>query len=88
MAETQTDHALTLDRRKELTMTGVSEVVRFDDTAVELRTGLGTLTVLGRELRLRKLSTDGGQMAVTGQITALSYEEPRAPGGWLRRLFG
>lgn len=88
MAEQQMVHALRLDQRKNLTMTGVTEVVSFDDTAVVLRTELGTLTVQGQGLRLKTLSTDGGQVAVTGEVSALSYEEPRAPGGWLRRLFG
>ena len=87
MAEQGTDHVLTLEQRKHLTMTGVSEVVSFDDAAVVLRTSLGTLTVQGQGLRLKTLSTDGGQMAVTGEVAALSYEEPRE-GGWLRRIFG
>ena len=87
MAEQQMAHRLTLDQRKELTMTGVSEVVSFDDAAVILRTELGTLTVQGQGLRLRTLSTDGGQVAVTGTVTALTYAEPRESGGWLRRMF-
>ena len=88
MGESQAGHGLVLDQRKKLTMTGVNEVLRFDDSAVVLRTELGILTVQGQELRLKTLSTDGGQMAVTGEVTALSYEEPRSPGGWLRRLLG
>ena len=88
MAEQETAHSLALDQRKHLTMTGVSEVVSFDDAAVVLRTGLGTLTVQGRELRLKTLSAEGGRVAVTGEVSALTYEEPRAPGGWLGRLFG
>ena len=87
MAEMEKAHALTLSGRKNLTMTGVDEVVSFDDAAVVLRTALGTLTVQGRELRLKTLSTDGGQVAVTGEVSALTYEEPREPGGWLRRMF-
>ena len=88
MTEQQPNHAMTLEQRKNLAMTGVSEVVSFDDTAVVLRTALGTLTVQGRDLRLKTLSTEGGRVAVTGEISALTYEEPREPGGWLRRLFG
>ena len=82
-----TAHVLTLDARKRLTMTGVTEVVSFDDGFVVLRTELGMLTIQGTGLRLKTLSTDGGQMAVTGEVSALSYEEPRE-GGWLRRIFG
>ena len=88
MAEQENAHALTLTGRKNLTMTGVHEVVSFDDAAVVLRTALGTLTVQGQDLRLKTLSTDGGQVAVTGEVSALTYEQPREPGGWMRRLFG
>ena len=80
-------HKLTLNERKNLTMTGVTEVVSFDDSAVILKTGLGTLTVQGHDLQLKTLSLDGGQVAVDGSIAALVYEEPRADGGFLRRLF-
>ena len=78
---------LTLSERKKLTMSGVTEVVNFDDSAVVLQTSLGTLIVQGRELQLKTLSLEGGQVAVDGTVTSLSYEEPRA-GGWRQRLFG
>ena len=68
-------------------MTGVNEVVSFDDTAVVLRTGLGDLVIQGHDLHLKTLSLEGGQVAVDGQISSLIYEEPRT-GGWLRRLLG
>lgn len=80
-------HKLTLNERKNLTMSGVTEVVSFDDTAVVLRTALGTLEVQGQQLQLKTLSIDGGQVAVDGQIAALFYEEPRPEGGFWGRLF-
>ena len=86
MAEERMAHRLTLDERQKLTMTGVTEVVSFDDTLVVLRTSLGTLTVQGRELQLKTLSLEGGQVAVDGTVSALVYEEPRQSGNWLQRL--
>lgn len=83
----QLPHKLTLDQRNSLTMTGVTEVVSFDDTAVVVNTDLGRLTVLGQQLQLKTLSVEGGQIAVEGIIAALQYEEPRQKGGILRRLF-
>ena len=83
----QLPHKLTLNQREELTMTGVTEVLRFDDTSVVLRTHLGELTVLGQELVLKNLSTEGGQVAVSGHVCCLQYEEPRPAGFW-RRLLG
>ncbi len=90
MAELQTalPHKLTLDQRNSLTMTGVTEVVSFDENAVIVCTDLGRLTVQGQQLQLKTLSVEGGQIAVEGNIAALQYEEPRQKGGWVHRLFG
>lgn len=87
MAEERLPHKLSLNERSKLTMTGVTEVVSFTDTAVVLGTSLGTLIVQGKELRLRTLSLEGGQVEITGNVAALAYEEPRSA-GWRGRLFG
>ena len=84
----QLPHKLTLNERKSLTMTGVTEVVSFDDTAVVLRTSLGTLVVQGNQLQLKTLSLDGGQVAVDGNVSALIYEELKPAGGFFRRMLG
>ena len=82
----QLPHKLTLNQREDLNLTGVTEVVSFDDTAVILKTHLGTLTVQGEDLVLKTLSVEGGQVAVSGHISSLVYEEPRAAGFWQRFL--
>lgn len=86
--EVMVPHKLTLQDRTHLTMTGVSEVASFDDGAVILRTNLGNLVVQGRELKLKTLMPEGGQVSISGKISALTYEEPRKSGGFWRRLFG
>ncbi len=88
MTEERKGHDLRLEDRSKLTMTGVTEVVSFEETGVLLRTALGTLVIQGRDLQLKTLSLEGGQVAVEGSISALLYEEPRASGGWFRRLLG
>lgn len=80
-------HGLRLEERKKLTMTGATEVVSFDEEAVVIKTPLGVLVVQGQGLQLKTLSPEGGQVEITGTVTALSYQEPKAAGGWLRRLF-
>lgn len=84
----QLPHKLTLNERKNLTMSGVTEVVSFDDSAVVLHTAQGTLVIQGSQLQLKTLSLDGGQVAVDGTVSALIYEEPRRSGSWLRRMMG
>ena len=79
-------HKLTLTQRKSLTVTGVTEVVSFQEEGAVLTTTLGLLIIQGQQLKLKTLSLEGGQVDVTGTVTALHYEQPRA--GGLRRLFG
>ena len=86
MEQEQMPHKLQLVDRQKLTMTGVTEVVSFDENTVILQTALGTLLIQGQGLQLKNLSLEGGQVAVDGTVTSLSYEEPRQD-GLFRRLF-
>ena len=86
MAEEHLPHKLQLNERRNLTMTGVSEVVSFEETAVVLQTSLGLLIVQGQGLQLKTLSTDGGQVAVDGNISSLVYQEQHTESFWRRLL--
>ena len=87
MNREQPEHKLTMAGRTELDVTGVSQVVSFEEDTVLLRTDLGDLRVHGSGLELKDLTLDGGRAALSGRITALVYEESRE-GGWLSRLLG
>lgn len=80
-----TPHQLTLRERNYLAVTGVADVIRFDEEAVILRTSQGTLVVEGTQLQLKTL--EGGQAAVEGNIIAMHYAENRQKGGFMHRLF-
>ena len=80
-------HRLTLHERQQLTVTGVSEVVSFDENTVVLTTDMVTLGISGSQLQLKNLSEKDGQVTVEGTVTAMHYEEPRPAGVWLHRLF-
>ena len=79
-------HSLSLDECKNLTLTGATEVLRFDEENAELETSRGRIVVQGQELKLRTLSLDGGKVSITGQIDAIFYEQPK-PAGRLRRFW-
>ncbi len=79
-------HKLTLSNRSNLNVSGVTEVVSFDEETVVLHTELGTLVIQGRDLQLKTLTAEG--VAVGGTVSALTYEEPKQEkGGWMHRLF-
>ena len=75
---------LVMEARRKLTLTGATEVVRFDEELAELNTQLGPLIIEGRELKLKTLSLDTGTGVVEGELIGLSYEEPRKKRGLLR----
>ena len=81
-------HTVGLTDRSALTVTGVSEVLSFEENAVQLNTARGCLWVHGEGLRLKHLDPDGGCLSLTGEVTALVYDESRPKGGWLSRLLG
>ena len=83
----QSAHKLTLWERNRLSLSGVDEVVSFDENAVVLHTCMGTLTIQGQGLHLKTLSLEGGQVEVDGEVSSLSYEDPGTNAGWLQRLF-
>lgn len=83
------NHRLVLEQRKSLSVTGVTEVVSFDENLVHLKTQQGILLIYGEGLSLKNLTQQGGQVAVEGLVKAMQYEEAKAgAGGFLRRLFG
>lgn len=88
MAQEQQSQRLVLTDRSNLTVTGVTEVISFDEGAVTLQTSMGMLSVQGEELHLKNLSLEGGQVEIDGTISSLAYEDGRQPGGWLSRLLG
>ncbi len=82
-------HRLVLEGRERLTVSGVEDVERFDETGIVMTTADGVLTVTGEDLHIGQLSLDGGELHVDGRVDAISYEEPdMGRGGLLRRLFG
>ena len=83
----QAPHSLTLDERQRLTVSGVQEVLEFNEEAVTVQTVKGTLLIRGSGLRVDKLEKDSGQLRITGLVTDLGYEETAAASGFFSKLF-
>ncbi len=66
---------LVLENRGKLSISGVIDVLSFDDQVVIVQTELGMLTVKGENLRINKLSIDTSEIIVEGEISNLAYSE-------------
>lgn len=80
-------HALTLESRRSAALTGVTDVLRFDETEVVLQTHGGRLTLTGSDLHVSSLVLEEGRLLVDGTIDSVSYDggAGAARGGFLRR---
>lgn len=66
---------LVLENREKLSISGVLDVLSFDDQVVIVETELGLLNVKGDNLRINKLSIDTSEVVVEGEICNLAYSE-------------
>lgn len=83
---------LILENRGKLSISGVLDVLSFDDQIVILETELGLLTVNGENLRINKLSIDTSEVIVEGDISSISYsdkdyEKKGSAGSLLGKIF-
>ena len=80
-----------LENREKLTISGVLDVLSFDDQIVILETELGLLTVKGENLRINKLSLDTTEVIVEGTIYNLAYSEKnldkKSSGSFIGKIF-
>lgn len=85
-AEAPRPQNIILESRKRLSVSGVTEVMSFDEQEIVMRTALGELTVRGGELKVENLAVESGELTVSGRVDVLGYRE--AAPSWRERLFG
>ena len=68
---------LILENRQKLSISGVVDVLSFDDQVVIVETELGLLTVKGENLRINKLGIDTSEVIVEGEISSLNYSDAK-----------
>ena len=81
---------LVLENRNKLSISGVKDVLSFDDQVVIMETELGLLTIKGENLKINKLSIDTEEVIVEGEIINLGYSEKddeKKGGSFLNKIF-
>ena len=81
---------LVLENRNKLSISGVKDVLSFDDQVVIMETELGLLTIKGENLKINKLSIDTQEVIVEGEINNLGYSDDskkEQDGGLFSKIF-
>lgn len=70
-------HTVTMERRERVSVTGVIDVISFDEETIIAETEMGILILRGGNLHVNRLNLENGELDVDGEIYSLTYEEPQ-----------
>jgi sporulation protein YabP len=85
-----TRHSLTIDKRESVNVSGVTDVISFDEESVIGETELGVIIIRGVNLHVNKINLDSGELSISGEIDGITYENPGSAGkskSFMGRLF-
>ena len=84
-------HKVVVVGRKSGTVSGISDVLSFDENEIVLDTDMGLLTIKGKELHISRLTLELGEADLAGKVDSFVYSErghkKKQEGSLLRRLF-
>ena len=88
---TKRAHKLILNNRRTCNLTGVNDVLSFDEKEIILETEQGMLMIKGNDLHVNRLTLDKGEVDLDGRIDSFTYSEQSGVAGkgesFLSRLF-
>ena len=65
--------SISLEKRRKMLLTGVNEVLSFNDEKIILNTVLGKLNIKGQNLKMNKLDVKNGEVIIEGYIASMIY---------------
>lgn len=66
-------HKIWIAGRRNGTVTGISDVLSFDETEILMDTEMGMLSIKGKGLHISKLNLEKGEADLEGQVDSLTY---------------
>ncbi len=80
-------HTVNMSDRETLSITGVSDVMGFDEQTVNVQTPMGNLIVKGESLHISKLSLESSEVVIDGRVNSLQYLGDSRQKGFVSKLF-
>lgn len=68
-------HTFFMNNRKEVQLSGVTDVKSFDEQEIVLDTEMGTLLLRGSGLHMGRLTLEKGEIDITGKVDSIIYTE-------------
>ena len=84
-------HNVIIDKRERVAVSGVIDVVSFDEETIVCETEMGVLIIRGGNLHVNRLNLDDGELEVDGEIENIGYEDDmiigKGKGSLLSKIF-
>ena len=81
-------HKMTMVNRKGCTLTGVVDVIAFDENEVILETDMGILMMKGQGLHIKRLTLEQGEVELEGRLDSFLYSEQKSLAAKSESFFG
>lgn len=83
-------HQILLRQREWCQISGVVEMIAFDDKTVTADTRMGMLSIKGEDLHVKRVSLETEELEVEGRVSQLVYQGASQKGkkgeAWMKRL--
>ncbi len=76
-----TEHEIIISKREKMTVSGVMDVISFDETSVMLETLMGDMIIQGDDIHISTLNLERGQLSLSGRVDGLYYNTSGDAGG-------
>lgn len=76
-----------IESREKMLITGVRDVVSFNENGVKLNTTLGALLIRGEDMSVDKLNVQTGELNVRGHVSGLVYSDDSGGRSVISRIF-
>ena len=88
-SEISLPHSVSIKDRASISITGVTEVISFDDSSIVLKTDQGGMAIEGSSLKIDRLSVENGELSADGKIDSIYYFSvgKKEKGGVFRGMF-
>ncbi|MBK5239745.1 sporulation protein YabP [Clostridium sp.] len=69
---------LMLENRNKLNVSGIIEVINFNENQILLNTNVGTMIIKGQDLKMNKLDVQNGDVVITGKVDSFVYTSEKS----------
>ena len=71
-------HKMEWYNREKGKMTGILDVISFDENTIVLDTDMGLLTIKGKDLHVNRLTLEKGEIDLEGRLDSMGYSSNEA----------